>query len=239
MKRITMQMGLVTLLTTTALIGCSDNDNDTMTPVTPPPPPPATMKRFDIEVVNLTAAQPLSPIAVVAHEQNTLFAVGQPASEALEIMAEGGDNSEIVSADFIDAYVSGSAPLPPGESQTLNLAFSASLSAKISIVSMLVNTNDGFSGLNGVDVSTLDVGDNMTLRTVTYDAGTEKNTEAAGTIPGPADNGEGFNAARDDVNFVAMHPGVVSQDDGLRSSVLTQTHRFDNPTMAITITRTE
>jgi len=72
-----------------------------------------------------------------------------------------------------------------------------------------------------------------------YDSGTEANSEAVGTIPGPADDGTGFDAARNDVDFVALHSGVVSQDDGLSSSVLTQAHRFDNPAIKLTITRTK
>jgi hypothetical protein len=72
-----------------------------------------------------------------------------------------------------------------------------------------------------------------------YDAGTEANSEAKGTMPGPADGGEGFNASRDDVDFVHIHPGVISMYDGLADSVLGASHRFDNPVLAVTIMRTE
>ena len=104
---------------------------------------------------------------------------------------------------------------------------------------MMVNTNDGFTGLSALDVSSLAVGDSLIRTTVAYDAGTEANTEAAGTIPGPADGGEGFNEARDDVNFVARHPGVVTNEDGLSSSVLSPEHKFDNPLAKVVITSTQ
>jgi hypothetical protein len=104
---------------------------------------------------------------------------------------------------------------------------------------MLVNTNDAFSGLTGIDISTMAVDDKKSWRLNVYDAGTELNSEAMGTIPGPADGGTGFDASRDDVDFVGYHSGVVSQDDGLSSSVLTQAHRFDNPAIKLTITRTK
>jgi hypothetical protein len=82
------------------------------------------------------------------------------------------------------------------------------------------------------------VGDSVTLRTIAYDAGTEANTEAAVHIPGPAGGGEGFNGARDDVaDRVAMHSGVVTQDDGKPTSDLNGQHRFDNPVAAIRIER--
>ena len=103
---------------------------------------------------------------------------------------------------------------------------------------MLVNTNDAITGINGVDISALAAGDSITLRSIAYDAGTEANTEAAAHIPGPAVGGEGFNAARDDLaDRVAMHTGVVSQDDGKAGSALTGQHRFDNPVAAVRIER--
>lgn len=103
---------------------------------------------------------------------------------------------------------------------------------------MLVNTNDAFAGLRSIDVSGLAIGDAITLNAKAYDAGTELDSESAGTMPGPADGGEGFNANRSDVNnFVRGHGGVVTADDGLSSSVLNQSHRFDNPGMIVTIKR--
>ena len=60
-----------------------------------------------------------------------------------------------------------------------------------------------------------------------------------GTIPGPVDMGIGFDTARDDVDFVAMPPGIVSVDDGLNTSVLSKLHGFDNPIAKIQVIRTE
>ena len=96
---------------------------------------------------------------------------------------------------------------------------------------MLVNTNDGFIGLNGVDISELGIDESLVLYARVYDAGTEANTETAATVPGQG--GEGMNAARDDRDFIA----VVSQDDGLATSALDASHRFDNPAARIVITR--
>ena len=73
-----------------------------------------------------------------------------------------------------------------------------------------------------------------------YDSGTEADSETAATIPGPATmgQGEGFNVARDDrADQVTMHPGVVTQDDGLPDSVLDSTHRFDNLVAKVTVKR--
>lgn len=78
----------------------------------------------------------------------------------------------------------------------------------------------------------------MTYSTLAYDAGTEANSESTETVPGPAAGGEAYNPDRDDRNnFVAMHAGIISGDDGLSTSVLTYQQKFDNPVMSVTITR--
>ena len=45
--------------------------------------------------------------------------------------------------------------------------------------------------------------------------------------------------ARDDVDYVARHPGIVGKDHGYSESVLNSTHGFDSPAAVLTITRTE
>ena len=106
-----------------------------------------------------------------------------------------------------------------------------------SAATMLVNTNDAFTGLKQQDVSALEVGESLNLISMVYDSGTEANTESVGTMPGPADNGEGYNAIRDDIGFVAMHSGIVSNDDGLALSVLNQSHRFAAKVAQFTLER--
>jgi hypothetical protein len=218
----------------------SDNDNTmTETPVTPPSPPtPApTQYEFKITALNLTNAQPLSPLGAALHTSGQFWEIGEMASEALEKLAEGGDNSGLLGLSVVNASVSGDAPLGPGAMTELMLTTTSLTDQKISLISMMVNTNDGFTGLNSIDVSQMAVGDYTKMNTHGYDSGTEANSESSGSMPGPADGGEGFNALRDDIDKVAMHPGVVSNDDGLSSSVLTSEHKFDNPIMAVTITR--
>ena len=195
------------------------------------------MYSFEITVKNLTYAQPLSPIGIALHTEGNFWQLGQTASVELETLAESGDNSGLLGLSIVNTSISDAAPLGPGSSITLTLTTEDMMDAKLSLVSMMVNTNDGFSGLNAIDVSALEVGSQLNFKTRAYDSGTEVNNEASGTIPGPADMGEGFNAARDDVDFVAVHPGVVSSDDGLTQSVLNYAHKFDNPLMGVSITR--
>ena len=55
----------------------------------------------------------------------------------------------------------------------------------------------------------------LRIAAIAYDSGTEANSEAAGTIPGPVDGGQGFAPVRDDpVDRVLMHSGVLTAAGG-------------------------
>lgn len=219
------------------LSACSD-DNNTTPPATSEPDPAPQNSVYSITVTNLTAAQPMSPVAVVMSEQ-PVWHIGQPASDALATLAEGGDNSQLTADEAVTASTSAQMPLPPGDSQTLQMMVEAGDEQPLSVVTMLVNTNDAFSGFTGLSLNDMAVGDTVVRRTSAYDAGSEDNTEAAGTIPGPADNGEGVSEGRETLDAVTLHQGVLSQDDGLPSSVLRNEHRFDNPVLLISVTKVE
>jgi len=239
-----LRVGL--LLAAATIVSACDSDSSAPVVTPPPPPPPPPAATYTVTVTNLTNAQPLSPVGVIAHQaEYAVFAVGSPASQGLEELAEGGDNSALIAEADADASVidtsSGAAPIGPGgsETMTLNVLDSDRLGLRISAATMLVNTNDAFTGVNSIAVETLAVGDTMRIDSIAYDAGTEADTELATEIPGPAGGGEGFNSARDDgADRVSMHSGVVSQDDGLATSDLTNQHRFDNPVVRIVIERT-
>ena len=221
------------------LSACHDSDNDNNDGgVVTPPPPPVTMS-YRVTVTNLTNGQPLSPVGVVVHNgQFDGWTLGQPASAALETLAEGGDASAFITGDNVLSGAVGSDAVGPGGSGAIEVTINESSDVWLTVATMLVNTNDAFTGVDGWDLSNLAVGESLSRSTRVYDSGTEGNSEAVGTIPGPVDGGEGANTDRDDVDFVAMHPGVVSQDDGLSSSILTEAHRFDSVVARIRVERT-
>ena len=232
-----------------SLLGACGGDADNLSQQTQevaPPPPPASAT-FEVRVTNLTNAQPLSPVALVAHDGSfRAFELGQRASEGLEVLAEGGDTSQFVGeAELIDGVLgttTGTDPVGPGASDTLTFTTVASAldGLSFSLATMLVNTNDAFTGLNSLDVGALAPGESIVRTGLAYDAGTEADTEAAGTIPGPAVGGEGYNALRDDeADRIAMHTGVLSNQDGLPTSMLSAQARFDNPVLEIQIVRVE
>jgi len=224
-------------LSTITLVGCGGSSS-LMMPT--PAPTPVPTYEYEVTVTNITSNQPLSPITLVTHKDDyTPFTVGMPSDAALELLAESGDNSQVLAITTIIDQASDSAPLGPGGSYSHTLE-TKDTTLNLSILSMLVNTNDAFTGLNSHDLTSYAVGDMKSFKLNVYDSGTEANTETAATIPGPATMGmgEGFNAARDDIiDLVTMHQGVVSQDDGLTDSVLNASHRFDNFVAKVSIKR--
>jgi len=199
-----------------------------------------TTNSYKVSLKNLTYSQPLSPMVVSYHKNSeSLYALGEAVDVSFEKLAEGGSNSELITSlnanSNVSSVVGGNAVIPPAK--TDSIVITGTPTDCISAVSMLVNTNDAFVGKNCLSVSSLQVGERVVVNLPAYDAGTESNLESSATIPGPVAGGEGFNAQRDDSNFVTIHPNVVTKDDGLSSSVLTQSHRWDNPTAELVIER--
>lgn len=224
---------IIAALCSVALLqGChhdddDDNNND-------------LMLNYSLTTINLTGNQPLSPLAVALHQNQGLIEVGGVASDGLEWLAEAGDNTfllaEFATNDDVNASAAGAGLIMPGASETLSISSSSS-SNYLTLGTMLVNTNDAFAALNSISLKELAVGEALTVYARAYDSGTEANSESMATIPGPAAGGEGYSAARDDRDFIAVHPGVVTQADGLTGSVLTEDHRFDNPVAKVVVTR--
>jgi len=219
----------------TFLSACNHDDDDVMD----------SMTTFEIKVVNASNGQPLTPVAVVAHTSGYQpWVLGSSASTGLEMLAEGGDVTQFIADADADANVkatvsSTNGPFGPGATETVTIQVKSDSNLQISVATMLANTNDAFTGLANISVGDLMMGDSMSMMAHVYDAGTESNSETAATMPGPAAGGEGFNAARDDTDFVSIHAGVVSADDGLVTSALNESHRWLGSAAKIIITRTQ
>ena len=235
---------LPVLLLGTSLVltsGCfHDEDDDPIVMA------PAVMVTYSVTVTNITNGQPLTPIGVIAHHSNyQAWQAGSAANTGLEMLAESGDPSVFLSdaaasSDVLGTVASGNGPFGPGASETVMLTTIEASDLEITVAAMLANTNDAFAGIANVLVGDLAAGDSITLLAHVYDAGTELNTETTGTMPGPAAGGEGFNAVRDDTgDFIAVHAGVVTNDDGLASSALDESHRWQGPAAKVVITRTQ
>ncbi|WP_019616745.1 spondin domain-containing protein [Psychromonas ossibalaenae] len=204
---------------------------------------------YQIEVSNLTNNQPLSPLLISLNDGRFMpWVEGSSASVALEKLAEGGDNSELLTAaQHADSgsykVISADGPTGAGASKAWIVEFETAHESiptvHLSLAAMLVNSNDAFTGVDSLSLESLAVGDYKMNYYPAFDAGTEINSELIGSIPGPADGGTGYSETRDDIDFVHIHPGVISSDDGLADSVLNAGHKFDNPVLSIKVTRLE
>ncbi len=221
------------LLSTLVLSACGGSDSTSA----------SNMKTYKVTISNVTANQPLSPATLVIHKSGyQLFQAGHKASVALEKLAEGGSNTELLEQanknNAVLAKASGTGIIPPGSSESIELSVNNSADFMLSVATMLVNTNDAFAGKTTTKIANLSKGASLNMHIPIWDSGTEANSEAANTIPGPAGGGEGFNKNReDDVNFIAIHQGVVTHADGFMTSALDESHRFTNPGAMLRIER--
>ncbi|ELZ91180.1 spondin domain-containing protein [Haloferax sulfurifontis] len=192
-------------------------------------------RTYRVTVANLTTGQPFTPPAVVAHRAGVeLFAVGDPASDAIRELAENGNLGPLgelaEESDDVRGVTVADAPLVPEElpasetfpaAATLELETDAS-GAYLSFVSMLIGTNDGFAGLDTVPLPER-VNESRSYFAASYDAGTEVNTEAYADMVPPAqalygiDSGtEGTGASDPDLaegGVVTPHAGIVGDGD--------------------------
>jgi hypothetical protein len=209
---------------------------------------------YEVTIENLTAGQPLTPPVVATHRAATgMFAVGQPASFALKEIAENGNLAPMVAQLGADKHVSDSvaaaAPLVPaglpgsamfGDSVTLTVT--ASEGAKfLSFASMLICTNDGFTGVDSVRLPK-DVGEAIVVRSAGYDAGTETNTEDFADIVPPCQGLVGVssgepgtgtsNPALAEGGVIHHHPGIAGGAD-----LVPAIHGWTDPVAEITVER--
>jgi hypothetical protein len=153
-------------------------------------------------------------------------------------MAEGGDISGLsadlngVGATIVENPAIGL--LPPGMSAVANLDTDGTSNVRLTVVSMLLPTNDAFSALNAVTIPT-EPGTYVYVLPA-YDAGTEANDEliTGGGAPGaagiPADPGGltgtgGTGAAAGDTDL-----------GGGTSDLDSRVHRWLNPVLRVVVT---
>lgn len=212
----------------------------------------AQAQMVDVEITNLTQGIHFTPLLVSAHADSAhLFEVGGTATSELQTMAEGGDISGLVSMVTSIGGVSAENPAG-GLLAPATTAMVADLDTgsndQLSIVAMLLPTNDGFVGLDSWDIP--ETAGTYTVYLNAYDAGTEANDEivngggAAGVAGIPANPGAngGENATgvttEEGNTMVHIHRGNVGDTDatGGISDVDSRIHRWLNPVAKVTIT---
>jgi len=190
---------------------------------------------YRVTIANLASGQPLTPPVVVLHNGKTsIVEAGAPASEGLGQLAENGNPQVLVDALAEDANVAGFAvgehPIVaggiPGAAEVPSVAtveVSGGKDARlISIASMLICTNDGFSIVHDEKLPKK-VGQSAVFRAHAYDAGTELNTEDFANMVPPCqplvgistdDEGTGeSDSALAEGGVISPHPGIAGEAD--------------------------
>ena len=169
----------------------------------------AALKTYEVTITNITTSkQALSPPIIATHPASAhAWQMGQPASKGVELVAEEGMTDMLagelrpVATDVQAAK----AHLLPGDSITLKVM--AKDGDVLSAATMLIQTNDGFTGL---DSAPLAAGDTDTMA---YDAGTEDNTEAKAHVPGPPFGGKNAGPATTPPSPISQHTGIKGTAD--------------------------
>jgi hypothetical protein len=200
---------------------------------------------IEVKLVNNTGTSHFTPLLVAAHANTAhLFMTGMPASAALKAMAEGGDISGLVtelSADGANIVENPAGGLLAAGANTVATLTTDASNDSISIVAMILPTNDGFIGLNNWKVPTEPGTYKVNLHA--YDAGTEANDEKTSSIPQPGPTGAGIGTggtgvAMDAEGFVHIHRGILGDTDasGGASDLDSTKHRWLNPIATAIVT---
>jgi hypothetical protein len=198
---------------------------------------PAAAAKWLVEVTNVTPDQTFTPVLLVTHYgDGGIFELGQPASDELSILAEGGDTGPLGtllgtgsgrSAQTIDGLVM------PG--QSVKAWIDARPGQRLTLAAMLIPTNDTFIAVDSVF---LPFHGETSLTVPAYDAGSEANDQSCVSIPGPVCGGEGYSPVNNDpVGFVHVSNGfhdLSSLDPAALSPVQ---YTWNNPVAIVTIRR--
>jgi len=211
----------------------------------------AFSQSIDVTITNLTQGMHFTPLMVSAHSDNMhVFEAGQVASTGLKTMAEGGDISVLLAdseAGAVNVENPADGLLAPSASAMVT-DMDTGTNNQLSIVAMVLPTNDGFVGLDSWDIPT-EAG-TYTVYLNAYDAGSEANDEIingagalgmAGIPAAPAGNGgtgaTGVTTSEDNQS-IHIHRGNTGDTDaaGGISDVDSRIHRWLNPVAKVVVT---
>ncbi len=193
---------------------------------------------FEIKLENLSpatgpgASQPFSPPVMATHTPFFhIFKLYKYASNELGQLAEDAVNGpmlDMLNNSFLvyDIVEGANGPIFPASYQTFHVKAKLPFK-KFSLVAMLVNTNDAFTGIDG---ARLPLWGSRTYYLKAYDAGTEKNTELKANIPGPCCGSPHVRVPTHE--RIKYHKGILGVGD-----LDPATYGWNEPVAKLTITR--
>ncbi|NOR80678.1 MAG: hypothetical protein GQ529_07585 [Methyloprofundus sp.] len=201
------------------------------------------MMRYEVSITNLTKGQTFTPQLVATHDDSvSLFSFGQPASAALELLAEAGDTGELTELIMtipskVGYVMTVPGLLEPGKTVTFEIN-GHHKHHQLTFAAMLLPTNDTFVALQGMS---LPVQGAVSYFALAYDAGTEANDQNCAHIPGPRCGGEAHSVASDmDEGFVYISNGFhdLGDMDDVGNEILgTKTYDWHHSVAQVTIKR--
>lgn len=181
-------------------------------------------RTYEVTIYATSLGQPLSPPVIATHRRGlALFRVGRRASDEIVAIAEDGNATpaaEALRASRRVTDVEVLDPIAPVGTRTdvptaRTVRIEARWADRLSLAGMLICTNDGFVG---VDRLRLPRRGTRTVILGTYDAGSERNTEASEDIVDPCsalgpvvldgDHNGNNNDGIDTFDRIRPHPGV-------------------------------
>ena len=214
-----------------------------------------------VSVTNLTHGTWFTPMLVAAHPASfKSFTEGAAASAELQSIAEAGDTTGMqatLPTGTVKVVDPAGGPLKPGGTAT-SATFAGgagTANSQLTILAMLVPTNDGFVALNALDIPTTP--GTYTYYLTAYDAGTEANDEKAAAAGGVNQPGMIFPAFLNDATgklasnintaatgfsgatkegFVHTHRGILGSAHGGPSALDNTVYRWLNPVARVVLT---
>lgn len=209
---------------------------------------------FRVTLQNLTRGQPFSPPVAATHEDDIhLFQVGALATDQLAAIAQDGNETPMVRLlndlrveEDVTNVVDVGRPITPrgvvkgGFTDSVTFTIRAHPGDRFSIATMLICTNDGFTGLDGVKLPRHGT---RVFLTNAYDAGRELKTEKQPdlvepcsllgpvVLPGlhPSPN---FNPPLVPTTLIKRHAGIQGVGD-----LSVALHGWVDPVARVTISR--
>jgi len=190
-------------------------------------------KSYKVTLTNITKGISFTPFLAAIHNRHVnLFTLGEPVSDEVSRVAEGGDISGLQAvldnSNAVHSTVSTDGLLMPGQSVELMID-SNRRNRRFSLISMLLPTNDTVAAAQNVK---LPKHGKVTYLVKAYDAGTETNDEYCANIPGPHCGGAPFSPEDDGEGYAYPSPGIHGMAD-----LSTEAYQWNGPVVKVTIER--
>ena len=198
---------------------------------------------YRVTFTNNTSGQYFTPPNFAVHSDAAdVFDIREPASPGVQAVAENG-SVPILAAELTEAIdnaglgvsgVGATAPIAPGETVSFDIT---SNERKFSLVSMIICTNDGFTGADSKRLPRT-AGETISYDLRGYDAGTELNTEnLTDIVPAPFCGGTGEGTDQTDPSLAEN--GVIRVHPTLQGiGTIPDSKDWDNNSSIVTVTIT-